>query len=100
VVFRQKVSPYVVMAELLIRQDKPLEALRYAELAKARTLLLGRPAGAISKGGSLASNAVTLDKLTGALASDIPDQSTATPEYLRVLIVTMCSWSGEIPLTD
>src|SRR5260370_14753187 len=50
--FRQKVSPYVAMAELLIRQDKPLEALRYAELAKARTLLLGRPPGAISNGGS------------------------------------------------
>jgi CHAT domain-containing protein len=81
--FRQKVSPYVAMAELLIRQDKPLEALRYAELAKARTLLLGRPAGAISKGDSLGSNAVTLDELTGALAIDIPDQSTATLEYLR-----------------
>jgi CHAT domain-containing protein/tetratricopeptide (TPR) repeat protein len=81
--FRQKVSPYVAMAELLVRQDKPLEALRYAELAKARTLLLGRPAGAIRKGGSLASNAVTLDKLTGTLVSDIPDQSTATLEYLR-----------------
>jgi CHAT domain-containing protein len=81
--FRQKVSPYVAMAELLIRQDKPLEALRYAELAKARTLLLGRPAGAISKGDSLGSDAVTLDGLTGALAIDIPDQSTATLEYLR-----------------
>jgi CHAT domain-containing protein len=81
--FRQKVSPYVAMAELLIRQDKPLEALRYAELAKARTLLLGRPAGAISKGDSLGSNAVTLDELTGALTIDIPDQSTATLEYLR-----------------
>jgi CHAT domain-containing protein len=81
--FRQKVSPYVAMAELLIRQNKPLEALRYSELAKARTLLLGRPMGAISRAGSLGATTVSLDQLSTALMIDIPDQKTAVLEYLQ-----------------
>jgi len=81
--FRQKVSPYVAMAEVLIRQDKPLEALLYAELAKARTLLLGRPLGAAARGDSLGSTTVTLDQLSGALLTAVPDQKTAALEYLR-----------------
>jgi CHAT domain-containing protein len=81
--FRQKVSPYVAMAEALIRQNKPLEALLYAELAKARTLLLGRPLGAAARGDSLGATTVTLDQLSNALLTDIPDQKTAVLEYLR-----------------
>jgi CHAT domain-containing protein len=81
--FRQKVSPYVAMAEVLIRQDKPLEALLYAELAKARTLLLGRPLGGAGRGDSLGSTSVTLDELSGALLTAVPDQKTAALEYLR-----------------
>jgi hypothetical protein len=81
--FRQKVSPYVAMAEVLIRQDKPLEALLYAELAKARTLLLGRSLGAAARGDSLASTTVTLDQLSSALQIAVPDQKTAALEYLR-----------------
>jgi CHAT domain-containing protein len=81
--FRQKVSPYVAMAEVLIRQDKPLEALLYAELAKARTLLLGRLLGAAARGDSLGSTTVTLDQLSSALLTAVPDQKTAALEYLR-----------------
>ena len=81
--FRQKVSPYVAMAEVLVRQDKPLEALLYAELAKARTLLLGRPLGAAARGDSLGSTTVTLDQLSSALLTAVPDQKTAALEYLR-----------------
>jgi len=81
--FRQKVSPYVAMAEVLIRQDKPVEALLYAELAKARTLLLGRPLGAAARGDSLGSTTVTSDQLSNALLSAVPDQKTAALEYLR-----------------
>src|SRR6201987_5094181 len=81
--FPQKVWPYVAMAEVLIRQDKPLEALLYAELAKARTLLLGRPLGAAARGDSLGSTTVNLDQLSGALLTAVPDQKTAALEYLR-----------------
>jgi CHAT domain-containing protein len=81
--FRQKVSPYVAMAEVLIRQDKPLEALLYGELAKARTLLLGRPLGATARGDSLGSTTVTLNQLSTALLTAVPDQKTAALEYLR-----------------
>jgi CHAT domain-containing protein len=81
--FRQKVSPYVAMAEVLIRQDNPLEALLYAELAKARTLLLGRPLGAAARGDSLGSTTVTLNQLSSALLTGVPDKKTAALEYLR-----------------
>jgi len=81
--FRQKVSPYVAMAEALIHQEKPLDALRYAELAKARTLLLGRTLGANSRGDSLGSTTVTLDQLSNALLRDIPNRKTAVLEYMQ-----------------
>jgi len=81
--FRQKVSPYVAMAELLVRQDKPLEALRYAELAKARTLLLGRPTGAVGRADSLGATAISSEDLRQTLAAVIPDRKTAILEYLR-----------------
>jgi CHAT domain-containing protein len=80
--FRQKVAPYVAMAELCIRQDKPLEALRYAELAKARTLLLGRPLDAVDREESLGAISLTSEELCGMLAEAVPDDRTAALEYL------------------
>ena len=82
--FRQKVSPYVTMAEVLIQQGKPFEALRYAELAKARTLLLGRP-GLLKQQDSLGTIRVAEDELSRVLEVVIPDQKTAVLEYVRGL---------------
>jgi CHAT domain-containing protein len=81
--FRQKVSPYVAMAEVLIHEEKPLDALLYAELAKARTLLLGRPVGVTGRGDSLGSTTINSDQLSNALSRDIPDQKTAVLEYVQ-----------------
>lgn len=79
--FRQKVSPYVTMAEVMIAQNKPFEALRYAELAKARTLLLGR-LGLVNQPDSLGAIKVSRDELDRVLTMVLPDQRTAILEYM------------------
>jgi CHAT domain-containing protein len=80
--FRQKVAPYIAMAELCVRQDRPVEALRYAELAKARTLLLGRPMAAVTREDSLGSTTVSSEELAHVLSTSVPDDKTAALEYM------------------
>ena len=80
--FRQKVAPYTAMAEVCIREGKLLEALRYAELGKARTLLLGRPLNAVNREDSLGDNSVTSDGLSHMLTETVPDGKTAALEYM------------------
>jgi CHAT domain-containing protein len=80
--FRQKVAPYIAMAEVCIRRDEPMQALRYAELAKARTLLLGRPLDTVNREDSLGAISISPDELSRVLAVAVPDQSTAALEYM------------------
>lgn len=80
--FRQKVAPYIAMSEVCIRENQPEEALRYVELAKARTLLLGRPMDAVNQEESLGTISITPDELSRILAVTVPDQKTAALEYM------------------
>ncbi len=80
--FRQKVAPYIAMAEVCVAQDRPTEALRYVELAKARTLLLGRPLNAVNREDSLGAISIGPDDLSRVLAVTVPDQQTAALEYM------------------
>ena len=80
--FRQKVAPYIAMSEVCIRQGLPEEALRYVELAKARTLLLGRPMDAVNREESLGAISISPDDLSRILAVTVPDQKTAALEYM------------------
>ena len=80
--FRQKVAPYIAMAEVCVAQDRPTEALRYVELAKARTLLLGRPLNAVNREDSLGAISISPDELSRVLAVTVPDQHAAALEYM------------------
>src|SRR5262249_22071049 len=68
--FESKISPYLEMVNLLVNQNKPIEALTFAERAKARVLLDALQAGHVNINKAMSSQEQEQErKLTSRLVS-------------------------------